>query len=125
MEDPEAVSDANGQFTLKLDPGSWLFNFLPADEAARASRMVIVDGIDQTTGATRTSQDLGIVQLPKSRRVEGLVTAVGATRASAPVPYATVRFYRVAQVSGEPASLLMGEAVADGTGRYSVLLPTR
>lgn len=41
------------------------------------------------------------------------------------MPFASIRFYRVVNVEGRPASVLLGQSVTDTLGRYTALLPVR
>ncbi len=117
-----------GAFTLRLDPGVYRFDFLPSDGYPRASRFVTVRPEPSSDGEGVLTQQLPPFSLSRGRRVTGKISSIpdrlGLSPFS-PAPYATVKFFRVAQVEGKPTSFLLAEGVADATGTYSVLLPTR
>jgi hypothetical protein len=66
--------------------------------------------------------DLGQMELWKGRRVSGTVYGAGQT---AKMVNATLRFFRVTHIGGEPSALPLGEALSDDSGNYSVVLPSR
>ncbi len=123
LEDVEGVVDSAGRFNLWLDPGRWQIDLVPVDDtSARLGRIVTVAA---PLGVPATTFDVGTLTLPRGRKVTGTVTSGAPNRGVNVVPYATLRFFRVTQVGGRPASVLLGQAVADGRGQYSVLLPVR
>jgi hypothetical protein len=103
-------------------------DFLPTDGFPRASRFVTVGaGTGRDPGAAATQQ-LPDFALSRGRRVTGRITSIPDRTGHGvivPAPYATLKFFRVTQVDGKPAAFLLAEGVADVSGTYSVLLPTR
>jgi hypothetical protein len=63
--------------------------------------------------------------LAEGRTVTGRVTGTIAQRPGVPVPYSTLRFFRVTAVEGKASAILLGATVADADGRYTVVLPGR
>lgn len=120
----EVFTDANGAYELRLDPATWRLDFVdPA--LPLASRLVTVRPLTDDQGEPVTSFSQPTVTLAKGRTISGVVTGTVSVKADAPVPYSTVRFFRVTSVEGRPSAILLGSTVADDTGRYSIVLPTR
>jgi len=117
MSDAHAVTDIDGAYTLALDPGSWRLEFLPGEDLPRFSRRVAVADMS-------TTMVLGTLTLPKARRVTGSVTNTGGATVEL-MPSAAIRYFRVTQSEGEPASVLLGSSIADSKGNYVITLPTR
>jgi hypothetical protein len=113
-----ATSDANGSFSLKLDPAIYRLDFIPGEQLPRASRYIIVEGqgIDSLT-----------ITLSNGRRLIGAVSSrINSGNNSNAVPFGSVRFFRVATVSGDlQSSELIAETVSDESGNYAVILPLR
>lgn len=124
VEQAEAVTDADGHFTLSLDPGKWRFEYFPSDLQPMASRLVTVKPVLDGAGRELPELTLPEVQLSFGRTVSGLVTGTMGTKTDALVPFSRVRFFRVTSVEGKPTSVLLATTTADERGRYSVVLPT-
>ncbi len=122
-EPAQAVSDAEGAFELRLDPGVWRFEYYPGQSLPLASRLVTVNPTVDALGLPLPTFDLPTVSLANGRRVTGEVTGVMGTRVGAPLPYAQLRFFRATWVEGRPSAILLGTAVADERGRYEIVLP--
>ncbi len=121
-------TDDAGVFTLRLDPGVYRFDLLPTDGYPRASRIVTVRPDPYGSGDGLMTQELPPFFLSRGRRITGRISSIPdrlGQSPALPAPYATVKFFRVGLVEGRPASFLLAEGVADATGTYSVLLPTR
>lgn len=115
----ESATDEDGVYRIRLDPGEYRFDFVPGENLPRVSRFVTVLPTSMTQLAPFT--------LSKGRRITGLVTMSdrelqGLTPG---VPYASVRFFRVVNVEGQPTAVLLTQAVADSSGSYAATLPTR
>lgn len=125
VEPAEAVTDADGEFELPLDPGVWRFEYVPGEQLPISSRLVTIKQlIDDTTGRKLPSVELAEVALSWGRTVSGTVTASMGPLSNEAVPYSRLRFFRVTTVEGKPASILLGSTIADGRGSYQVVLPT-
>jgi hypothetical protein len=123
-------TDVQGQFQLLLDPRVWRLEFQPGETLPLTSIVLPVERTtDGSTGSITPvclNKVMGICQpfpLWKGRQVTGHVTAP-ASRGGGPAASSTVRFFRVDSVGGNPSSLLLGEAVVDQQGNYTVVLPT-
>ncbi|AEI67533.1 carboxypeptidase-like regulatory domain-containing protein [Corallococcus macrosporus] len=109
------TTDDTGGFRLGLDPGIYRMDFIPTENLPRVSRVVTV-----LPGDDSTEQVLATFPLQRGRTVRGLVSESGL-----PTPYASVRFYRVANLGGRPSPVLLSQTVSDHLGRYTALLPVR
>jgi hypothetical protein len=114
-----SATDEDGVYRIRLDPGEYRFDFVPGENLPRVSRFVTV--------LPSETMELAPFTLSKGRRITGLVTLVdkelqGPTPG---VPYASVRFFRVVNVEGQPTAVLLTQAVADSSGSYGATLPTR
>lgn len=118
-----ATTDADGRFELRLDPGLWRFEYYPSESLPLASRLVTVKPQTDSLGMALPTFDLPTVTLANGRRVTGAVTGVMGSKLGAPVPYSQLRFFRATWVEGRPSAILLGSAIADGRGRYEVVLP--
>ncbi|WP_241759293.1 carboxypeptidase-like regulatory domain-containing protein [Pyxidicoccus parkwayensis] len=115
------TTDDTGTFRLRLDPAVYRVDFVPTENLPRVSRTVTV-----LPGDDVTEQVLATFPLQKGRTVSGRVTELAAdagTRKGA--AYASIRFYRVVTVEGQPSSVLLSQAVSDQEGRYTALIPVR
>ncbi|WP_224240914.1 carboxypeptidase-like regulatory domain-containing protein [Hyalangium gracile] len=113
------ATDEDGIYRLRLDPGEYRFDFIPAENLPRVSRFVTV--------LPSTNAELAPFTLSKGRRINGTVTLAEPAYDS-PIPgvaYASIRFFRVVNVEGRPTSVLLAETVSDSTGHYAASLPTR
>ncbi|MCP3100420.1 carboxypeptidase regulatory-like domain-containing protein [Myxococcus sp. K15C18031901] len=116
----ETLTDANGEYVLRLDPALYRVDFLPTENLPRVSRFVTVPPSDTV------EQQVAAFALQRGRTLRGHVLA-GTREPHMPpgLPYASVRFYRVVNVEGRPASVLLSESVTDTFGRYTARLPVR
>lgn len=124
-ETSETLTDDAGRFTLHLDPGTYRFEFLSPEELPAVTRLITVEPTYDQEGRARRQVQLREVSLATGRRVTGTVTGTMGGRPGAGVPYARLRFFRVTQVEGKPAAILLGSTVADAQGAYRVVLPSR
>lgn len=124
LADRLGVTDMNGGYSLALDTGSWRLDFVPGEDLPRFSRLVKVRSALETDGGIAKTLVLGTLSLPKGRRISGTVSNIGGVEVAL-MPDALVRYFRVTQIEGKPASVLMATAIADSKGRYTVTLPTR
>ncbi len=127
MGDSVTVTNENGHFALELDPGVYQVDFIPGEDLPRTSRVVTVraeGGSSADAGLPSRTVDLKDFQLRKGRKVTGNVTAPTANGPGAAVN-ATVRYFRVSAVGGITTSLLLGDALTDDLGNYSVMLPSK
>ncbi|MBK7863271.1 MAG: carboxypeptidase regulatory-like domain-containing protein [Archangiaceae bacterium] len=142
IEPISATTDFDGQYHLSLDPARYQLDYAPADGLLpRKSRIVRVSGDFFDAGS---ALELGEVVLSAARTVSGTVSVRPNTldvvnlpdggvdldagqpySTGAPVANAVVRFYRVSSVEGLASALLVGEAVCDEKGYYSVAVPDR
>jgi hypothetical protein len=124
LDPVEVLTDDAGAFTLKLDPATWRFEFVSSD-LPLASRLVTVRSQTDANGELVNQVALPTVSLAKGRTVSGVVTGTVSLTANAPVPYTTLRFFRVTAVEGRASAILLGSTVADDKGHYTVVLPSR
>lgn len=131
-----AYSDDSGRFDLALDPAVYRLDFLPGEALPSRSRFLTVRAEPAVNGLGMKAIDIQELRLLRSRKVSGFVTAQhypspdtsGQTTGgitTRPASYALVRFFHVTSVEGKPASILLGEAITDANGFYTVQLPTR
>ncbi|XXF74999.1 carboxypeptidase regulatory-like domain-containing protein [Myxococcaceae bacterium GXIMD 01537] len=112
------ITDADGRFSLRLDPGEYRFDFSTVENLPRVSRFV--------TARPGEMSELVPFTLSKGRSITGQVTMrEDAGERSLPVAYANLRFFRVVHVEGKLTSVLLAQATADSTGSYAATLPTR
>lgn len=123
VEPTVTTTDAEGHFELRLDPGTWRFNYQPSDALPAASRLVTVEKQVDDEGNELTLQTLSPVQLSSGRRVSGSITASRSGKEVA-LPFSQVRFFRVTTIGGKPASIPLATTIADETGRYTTVLPS-
>lgn len=124
LTDTEAVTDSTGSYHFALDTGAWRLDFLPGDDLPRFSRLVTVKPNTDVHGTPLKTLTLGSLNLPKGRRVTGSVSNSSYTESQL-MPSASIRFFRVTQAEGKSSSVLLGTAISDSRGRYSMTLPTR
>jgi hypothetical protein len=109
---PSVLSDGEGLFSLPLDRG--LFRLVAQPTKESASTAVTIDTRE------RAPTELVELNLVPGERISG--TVIGEKQR--PIKYATVRFFRTSkQNASGAAAVLVGEAVADSNGEYSVILP--
>lgn len=115
----DSATDEAGVYRIRLDPGEYRFDFIPGENLPRVSRFVTVLPAEM--------MELAPFTLSKGRRITGLVRmADKELQGPTPgVPYASVRFFRVVNVEGQPTAVLLTQAVADSSGSYGATLPTR
>lgn len=123
VEPTLATTDANGEFQLRLDPGTWRFDYQPSDGLPAASRLVTVAAQVDEKGNELEFQTLSAVQLSSGRRVSGNVSGTKAGK-DVVLPFARVRFFRVTTIGGKPASIPLATTIADETGHYTTVLPS-
>lgn len=122
-------TDVSGNFKLLLDPRVWRLEFTPGETLPMTSIVLHVDrkpgdnGQIQAVCLNRVDGVCRPFPLWKGRQVSGHVSAPK-SRGGGPAAFSTVRFFRVDSVEQQPSSLLLGEAVVDGQGNYTVVLPT-
>jgi hypothetical protein len=120
------VSDAEGRYTLRLDPAMYRLDFVPTDLLPRVSRFATVS----EPGSTGQPEPLSLpdFKLSQGRHLTGTVTSIprrSSTGGPVPAPYASVKFFRVVNEDGKPSSsILLAETLADANGQYSVVFPT-
>ena len=123
----QTTTDANGAFSLKLDPAIYRLDFIPRGQLPRTSRFQAVPADPASSGGYRTVQ-VADVFLSKARKITGVVSAVASQEIGIPsiAPLTRLRFFRVTTgVDGRLTSTLLAETVTDSTGKYSVYLPSR
>ncbi|HZI12907.1 MAG TPA: carboxypeptidase regulatory-like domain-containing protein [Myxococcus sp.] len=116
-----SATDVDGSFRLRLDPAVYRVDFIPTENRPRITRLVTV-----LPSEDPAEQKLAAIPLQKGRTVRGRVTEGAADAGPARgLPYASVRFFRVANVEGRPLSVLLAQTVTDPLGNYTVLLPVQ
>lgn len=124
----KGTTDDTGRFTVRLDPGTYRLDFIPFDNYPRVSRFVKVEPIVGSTGDGFEPITLPNFALSRGRTVTGTVSSIPRRLSQTdPVltPYALVKFFRVVTFDQQRSSILLAEGVADETGKYKVVLPTR
>ncbi|HYO54540.1 carboxypeptidase regulatory-like domain-containing protein [Archangium sp.] len=117
------TTDDQGHFEIALDPGRYRFDFIPAEDLPRVSRIVTVRPMDGTPDDAVL--ELSPFTLSKGRRVTGQVSFNGSNPAQPTAPYASIRFFRVVDVEGKRSALLLSQTLTDQNGGYSTTVPTR
>jgi hypothetical protein len=125
LEDVEVLTDENGIYDLRLDPGAWRLEFLPAIDLPQTSRLITVSATAAVDGGALERQQLAPITLPRGRRITGTVTSNIANRGPTPLSNVQVRFFRVTRIENKPTAVLLGTGVTNGVGAYVVILPTR
>jgi len=122
----ETTTDENSAYTLHLDPGVWRLDYIAPEPMPRASREVTVRADVSSLGGNKILT-VPPLQFSKGRTVIGTVTALPNAAASlaTKVPFAAVRYFRVATVNGHGTSELLAEIICDDQAGYSVSLPAR
>ncbi|MBL9039181.1 MAG: carboxypeptidase regulatory-like domain-containing protein [Archangium sp.] len=121
VDDVEGVTNADGSYSLTLDVGQWLLEFLPGGALPRMGRGITVQTeLGGGTGRLREPQVIAPVRLPNGRRVSGAITDGLTTQA-----LAVLRFFRVAPIGGKTVSVFLGSTLSDERGQYELVLPTR
>jgi hypothetical protein len=121
-----AISDADGRYSLRLDPAVYRLDFAPTDLLPRVSRFATVEAVSDSTGQLEPLS-LRDFRLSRGRRITGAITAIPTRlgdQTPVPAAYASVKFFRVVSMDGAQSSILLAETVADANGQYSVVLPT-
>ena len=123
----ETETGADGRFTLRLDPASYRLDFLPGGTRPRVSRFLTLGLEADSAGTGPQPIQVTPYSLSNGRTIRGKVTALQDRFAIVPTnaPYALVRFFRSVVVEGRKSSILLAEGVADATGQYEVIVPTR
>lgn len=125
LDDVRVQTDLEGKYELRLDPGNWRVEFIPAAELPQTSRLIAVSASAASDGGAFVgTQSFAPIKLPRGRKLTGLVTAT-LNRGPVPLVNAQVRFFRVTRIEGKPASILLGSGVTNGVGVYTLILPTR
>lgn len=127
LEDVDVLTDLEGRYELRLDPGSWRVEFMPTTgDLPQTSRLITVAPPVGAEGGSVAEQTFAPITLPRGRRLTGTVTTstVGG-RPSTPLANAQVRFFRVTRIEGKPAAVLLGSTVTNSAGAYMVILPSR
>lgn len=125
LDDVRVQTGLEGQYELRLDPGAWRIEFVPAIELPSTSRLITVSAAAALDGGEIVAQQLAPIALPRGRKVTGTIRAALRNGQAAPLTNAQVRFFRVTRIEGKPASVLLGVGITNATGAYSVILPTR
>ncbi|MCE9670259.1 carboxypeptidase regulatory-like domain-containing protein [Myxococcus stipitatus] len=116
----ETVTDSAGGYVLRLDPAQYRVDVVPTENLPRVSRFVTVQPSDQP------EQEVAAFALQRGRTLRGQVLSnLREPHLPQGLPYASVRFYRVVNVEGRPASVLLSASVTDTLGRYTARLPVR
>ena len=104
-----ARTDSEGNFSMPLDPGTYVFSLTPAS-GAPLPRAAVTETI------VENNEEL-VFTLPPVALVAGEITTLGTTKFSSSV----LEFYRVTDDGVE----LVGEASVDEKGHFSVALPAQ
>ncbi len=118
------VTNQDGQFDLKLDPAVYQIDVEPGGEYPRRGRRIRVEPTVNADDSVPVIIELPDFQLSHGRTMSGTVSIVNGA-VSQPAANAALNFWRVATMEGKPTPVLLGEAVTDGLGGYTVVLPTR
>lgn len=122
LNSSEVMTDAAGLFAIRLDPSTWRLEF-SSGTLPMASRLVVVTPPQIVNGIKEMTQSLAApIQLASARLVRGVVTGTNAKQVSAPIPFATLRFFKVS-TDQVPTAILLGTAIADQNGQYTINLP--
>lgn len=122
LTEVETTVDQNGEYVLPLDQSTWQLTFISTDLPLMSRSVTVGPMITDGAWAFEIAQER--VQLRSGRLVSGqVVFPAGST--SSPVAFAGLRFFRVAPIEGTFTGVFLGSAVADASGHYSVVLPTR
>lgn len=124
VDPAEALSDANGDFTMRLDPGMWRFEYRAGGQVPLTTRLVKIAQLRDDLGNEIDHVTLSTVPLSNGRTVNGVVTGLKGNQLEAGLSFAKLRFFRVTRIGGKPVSVLLGESICDESGRYTVVLPT-
>jgi hypothetical protein len=123
----QTLTDLTGRYQLSLDPAVYRFDYVPGEQLPLKSRVVRVESaVDVDAGSFVNTIDLGDFALSTGRTVMGSVAVRAPTDPAGsgkPAANALVRYFRVTSVEGQPSSLLIGQAITDGTGSYQLILP--
>jgi hypothetical protein len=126
LDDVDGLTDLDGKYQLALDAGNWRLEFIPSVQLPQASRLITVSAAAATSsGSMGLSQTFAPITLPRGRRLTGTVTSTLSTNGPQPLVNAQVRFFRVTRIEGKPAAVALGAGITNGSGTYSVILPTR
>lgn len=124
VDPAEALSDANGDFTMRLDPGTWRFEYRAGGQVPLTTRLVTIKAETDNLGNESDEFELSKVQLSNGRTVNGVVTGLKGNQLEAGLSFAKLRFFNVVTIGGKPVSRLLGESICDELGRYTVVLPS-
>ncbi|MFT3836430.1 MAG: hypothetical protein QM723_05475 [Myxococcaceae bacterium] len=118
-------TDVSGNFKLLLDPRVWRLEFSPGETLPLTSIVLHVAREMENGQIKPVCLNVNCAPFPlwKGRQVGGHVSAPK-SRGGGPAAFSTVRFFRVDSVEQQPSSLLLGEAVVDAQGNYTLVLPT-
>ncbi|MGQ0507204.1 MAG: hypothetical protein ACT4TC_17995 [Myxococcaceae bacterium] len=126
----EATTDAQGEFSLLLDPALYHFEISPPATLELslyppASRFVSVEAEVGLIGAGTATPPTREFILSPGRRVKGQIWKRDLAGAAEPAPFATVRLFRVGTTGGVPISEQLAQGISDANGNYTLLVPTR
>lgn len=124
VDPAETITDASGDFELRLDPGVWRFEYRAGGQVPLTTRLVEIVAKRDDQGNEIDELSLSPVQLSNGRTVSGTVTGLKGNQLEAGLGFASLRFFRVTPISGKQVSVLLGEAISDEAGKYTVVLPT-
>ncbi len=125
LDDVEVLTDLDGRYDLRLDPGNWRVEFIPSGALPATSRMITVTAASPADAGLFEGQTFAPITLPRGRRVTGTVSSVMSGRGSTPLANAQVRFFRITRIEGKPSAVLLGTSITNNVGAYGVILPTR